>query len=417
MRNLSTLFISVALIGCTDPANTAVHDNTVEITPTTGVFSEAEEIFYQSRYNEMVKAFASGQGTTNYDTEISFGQDLRSSHLPRGEAKALSSHTIEQLVTYTRDYVSDSFIIFENGRIVEEQYWGGVTADSLMNAKSLAKPLGVIAMGRAIELGYVKNLDQPVSDFIIEWKGSDKDSISIRHVLDMRTGLLPQGYAPDASNVLNRAYLHPRHDEVIIHEYPLVNSPGSRYDYSNANSELVSIIIERATQISYQNWLTQQVLSPLGAPGGKIWLNREGGLAHSGCCLALTSETYLKLGVLILQNGKWNGNQFLSEDFVRQMLTSTPQNKFAGMGLYLGEHFKADRGAGNPDVKTFAPTLHSEPYIDKDIALFDGNGHQVIYIMPSRNIVVMRLGARSKNEISWDNAYIPNLIARELDVQ
>jgi len=387
-----------------------------EIMPSNGIFSEAEEAVYEQRFAEMVKAFASGQLTTNYDTEVEFGQDLVERPLPRGEAQELSSEIIEELVKYAGDQNSDSFMIFENGRVVSESYFGDVTRESLMNSKSLAKPLGVIAIGRALKLGFIDSLDQPVSDFIIEWKGTDKESIKIRHLLDMRSGLLAQEHASGIENVLNRAYLHPRHEEVIIHEYPLVNTPGSRYDYSNANSELVAVIIKRATSKSYADWLAEEVLSPIGAQGGTVWMNRAGGTAHAGCCMGLPSETYLKLGALILQKGVWGKQELLSSTFVEEMLTTTPQNIYAAMGIYRGKHFHKERGAANPDGKSgFGGTFHSEPYIDEDIALFDGNGNQVVYIMPSRNIAIMRLGPRPRHTMPWDNAFIPNTVSRHLD--
>ena len=400
--------VLTACSACTIPPTDIVHSK--------GTFSEAEETVYEQRFDEMVKAFASGQLTTNYDTEIEFGQSLVETPLPRGEAKLLSAEIIEDLTQYASLQNSDSFMIFENDRVISENYFGEVTSETLINSKSLAKPLGVIAIGRAIKLGFIESLDQPVSDFIIEWKGTDKAQIKIRHLLDMRSGLLAQEFASGIDNVLNRAYLHPRHEEVIIHEYPLVNEPGIRYDYSNANSELVAVIIKRATKHPYADWIESEVLLPLGAKGGKIWMNRAGGTAHSGCCAGLTSETYLKLGVLILQKGMWGGQQLLSPSFVDEMLTATPQNIYAGMGIYLGKNYLKERGASNPDGKSgFAGTLHSEPYIDKDIALFDGNGNQVVYILPSRNIVIMRLGPRPRSELKWDNSFIPNSVSRFLD--
>ena len=411
MRKALLMVSGLVLMGCEAKLNPKV-----EITPSTGVFSEEEEKVYQERFAEMVKAFSSGQLTTNYDTEILFGQSLVETPLPRGEAQNLTSEITEVLVKYASDQNSDSFMIIENGHVISENYFGSVTRDSLINAKSLAKPLGVIAIGRAIKLGFIDSLDQPASDFIVEWKGTDKERIKIRHLMDMRSGLLPQAFAQGSDNVLNRAYLHPRHEEVIIHEYPLVNEPGIRYDYSNANSELVAIIIKRATKQSYADWIASEVLSPLGAKGGKIWMNRVGGTAHSGCCAGLTSETYLKLGLLVLKKGMWGQKEILSPTFVDEMLTATPQNIYAGMGVYLGKNYLKERGASNPDGKSgFAGTLHSEPYIDKDIALFDGNGNQVVYIMPSRNIVIMRLGPRPRNELKWDNAFIPNNVSRFLD--
>ena len=204
-------------------------------------------------------------------------------------------------------------------------------------------------------------------------------------------------------------------DRVIIHEYPLVSAPGERYDYSNANSELVSIIISRATGMSYQDWLLEQVLKPLGMAGGKIWINREGGVAHSGCCIGLPSENYLKLAVLILNEGQWEGKTYLSADFIEKMTTPSIHNKYAGMGLYVGRHYKKYRGAAHPDLEVLNGSLHSEPYVDKDLLLFDGNGSQVAYIMPSRDIVLMRLGSTPPKDFTWDNAYMPNLVARSLE--
>lgn len=381
------------------------------IVPTTGEFSAEDEAFYMRRYETLLEAFATGQETTTYDTEVTFGDDLTPQPLTRGEAKTLTPDVLMGIEDYVTDKNSGSLMVFDNGKVVSERYFGDNDKDTLINSKSLAKPLGVIAVGRAIKAGYIESLDQPLADFIVEWQGTDKGAITVRHMLGMRTGLLPQGAPTGPEDVLNRAYLHPRHDELIIHEYPLVNPPGARYDYSNANSELVAVIISRATGLAYENWLAEQVFKPMGMAGGKIWLNREGGVAHSGCCTGLPSESYLKLAVLVLQDGQWEGEAFLPEGFVQEMTTPTPQNIHAGMGVYLGREYLKFRGAANPEL-TFGRTLHSEPYIDKDLILFDGNGHQVAYIMPARNVVVMRLGKRPGNDVAWDNSHIPNLVAR-----
>ena len=386
-----------------------------QIIPTTGEFSEEEEAFYLKRFADLVQAFRTGADTTVYDTEITFGETLNEKPIPRGKPLNLSDEVIDELINYAKAAGSDSFLAYEDGRVVSEQYFGDVEKHSFINSKSLAKPLGVVAVGRAIEAGYIESLDQSVADFIVEWQGTEKAKITIEHVLSMRTGLLPQGPAFAADNVLNRAYLHPRHVEVIIHEYPLVEAPGERYDYSNANSELVSIIISRATGMAYQDWLLEQVLKPLGMAGGKIWINREGGVAHSGCCIGLPSENYLKLAVLILNEGQWEGKPYLSADFVKKVTTPTAHNKYAGMGIYVGRHYKKYRGAAHPDLDVLNGSLHSEPYVDKDLMLFDGNGSQVAYIMPSRDIILMRLGSTPPKDFTWDNAFMPNLVARSLE--
>lgn len=412
MRALLALSAACLMLGCT--ADVSPADQRAKIVPTTGEFTEAAEAFYKKRYDISVEAFKSGRGTTDYDTEVYFGQDLKPRPLPRSTS-SLPQNALSDLTAYAAQHNSNSFVIYHDGQIISETYFGKTDAKSLINAKSLAKPLGVIAVGRAIKAGYIDSLDQPASDFITEWVGTKKADIKIRHLLDMRSGLLPQGRPTGPEDVLNRAYLHPHHDEVIIHEYPLTHEPGLRYEYSNANSELVAVLISRATGQPYEDWLVNEVLAPLGASGGKIWLNREGGLAHSGCCVGLTSETYLKLAVMILQKGQWDGETFLSQDFITQMTTPTPQNKFAAMGVYAGRYYKEQRGAANPDVpRDFSASLHSEPYLDKDILLFDGNGNQVVYMLPSRNIVILRLGPRPKHSEPWDTSFLPNHLVRAI---
>jgi len=404
---VSALTMATLLTGCSNAPEST------KILPTTGEFTQEAEAFYLKRYEASVEAFKSGADTATYDTEVLLGQSLVRSDIERGAPKT-SKAALSSMKEFAQKNNSSSLIIYENGKIVSEDYFGGVTSSTLMNAKSLAKPLGVIAMGRAIKAGYVKDLDQPVSDFLIEWKGTDKDAIKIRHILRMTSGLLRQNRAPTPQDVLNRAYLHPHHDEVIIHEYPLVDEPGSRYEYSNANSEIVAIIIERATGQKYQDWLAQQVLAPLGAEGGKIWLNRENGMAHSGCCAGLTSETYLRLAIMIAQEGEFDGKTILPKEFISEMTTPSLQNKYAGMGVYIGKEYKEYRGAANPDGPDFTAAFHSESYLDKDIVLFDGNANQVIYILPSRDTVIMRLGPRPKDKKGWDNAFLPNAYIRGL---
>lgn len=323
-----------------------------------------------------------------------------------------------ETLSATRDYAaannSSAFMVWVDGAIESEDYFADTTADTLIVSKSLAKPLGVIAVGRAIQEGHISSVDQPAADFFEEWRGTPKEAILIRHLLDMRTGFLPQGPAPAPHNILNRAYLHPFHDEIIIEEYPLINKPGNRYEYANANSELVAPLIERATGSAYEDWLTKEVFSPIGAKGGDVWMNREDGTPHSGCCILLPAETYLRLAILLIDDGEWDGARLLPEGYVTDMRTATPQNQHAGMGVYVGSPYTERRGAAHPDIP-YGRTLHSEPYQAEDLFLFDGNSNQVVYIVPSKRLVVLRTGQRPPQEPEWDNAFLPNQLLRALN--
>lgn len=372
-----------------------------------------DEAMYAERFGILQQAFASGAATTTYDTLAPVrGAPEEAQIIPKSVA-GLDTEVATAITDYAADSGSQALIVLRAGEILHETYFDGRDARSLIVGKSLAKPLGVVAIGRAIQLGMITGLDQPVSDFITEWKGTDREGILIRHILQMRSGLLPQGPAPELENVLNRAYLHPRHDEVIIHEYPLTHPPGARYEYSNANAELVAPVIERATGVQYEDWIADEVLIPIGAAGGEIWMNRPDGTAHSGCCVLLPARSFLKIAMLVMADGIWNGERLLPEGFTTEMRTATPMNPHTGMGVYIGHPYVEYRGYLNPEIE-FGKTYHSEPYIDPDLILFDGNSNQVIYIVPSKELIVMRLGERPPSDVRWDNSYLVNTVSRAL---
>ena len=373
--------------------------------------SAEDEALYGERFQTLLEAFASGAPTTAYDT---LGP-VRGADAERAFASAeaiLSSETAAAIDAYADANNTQALIVLKDSAIIHESYFHDANEDTLIVGKSLAKPLGVIAVGMAIQSGDIGSLDDPVANYITEWQGTDKDQILVRHLLDMRTGLLPQADAPDKENVLNRAYLHPRHDEVIIHEYPLVETPGERYDYSNANAELVAPLIERATGVQYEDWVADRILIPLGAKGGEVWMNRPGGTAHAGCCILLPARTWLHVANLVLQDGVIDGERLLPEGFVTEMITPTPQNSHSAMGVYAGQPYKEYRGFLNPDIP-FGLSYHSEPYVDEDLVLFDGNSNQVIYIVPSKQLVVLRVGNTPPRDPVWDNAYLANTVSRE----
>ena len=374
-----------------------------------GRYSAADEKEYLERFRQLAEARYAGAGLNAYDPLEPVPGAPQPLPLPRARTNTIAPEALNRAAVYAGNANSSAFIVWRKGFIEAEHYFGDADRNTLLVSRSLAKPITVLAVGRAIQLGYITSLDQSVADFVTEWRGTKKAAIRIRYLLDMRTGLLPQALATTPEDILNRAYLHPRHDEVIVHDYPLTHEPGSRYEYSNANSELVALVIERATGQRYGHWVSEQILEPLNAPGGQVWVNRPGGLAHAGCCILLPAESWLRMAILLLKDGVWDGQRLLPEGYVDEMRTPTPQNEHAGMGLYVAGRYVERRGAANPEV-LIGRNYHSEPYLAEDLFLFDGNANQVVYVVPSEQLVILRMGVRPPNEPEWDNAYLPNTL-------
>lgn len=138
-------------------------------------------------------------------------------------------------------------------------------------------------------------------------------------------------------------------------------------------------------------------------------MNRPGGTPHSGCCVQLPGQTWARLGILLLNDGVWDGKRLLPEGYVTKMRTATKENPHAGLGVWIAGKYVTGRGPLNPSIDD-GKTRHSEPYADKDLFLFDGNSSQVVYIIPSQKMVIVRTGGRPPKDRPWDNSYIPNMI-------
>ncbi len=376
-------------------------------------YSEADEALYLARFNKLLEDARVGAGLDSYDPLEPVAGAPDAAMLPVAAQPSLSGEALAQAERYAMARGTSAFLVMVDGVIQAQAYGEGFDEATPIVSKSLAKPVTALLVGRALKQGHIQSLDQPVADFITEWKGDPKRSrIKVRHLLDMRTGLLPQGFSPDPADILNRAYLHPRHDEVIIEDYPMTHAPGERYEYSNANSELVAPLIERATGMRYGEYLTEALLEPIGAMGGMIWTNREGGTAHSGCCLLLPAQSWVRMAMLVMADGVWEGKALLPEGYTDEILTGTPENPYYGMGVWLAGEYIAARGFAHPSVP-YGKVAHKEPYLDKDLALFDGNSNQVVYMIPSQNMIVLRTGANPPKDMPWDNTVLPNLLIRD----
>ncbi len=378
-------------------------------------FSQNDEDEYSKRFAALMESMRTQTGLASYDPVVDVA-GVPDAGLPvmKSPDKAFSLEALQAAEAYAGRTNSSSLVIWYKGKIVLERYFGAAKANDLVNARSFAKPLTAIAIGRALQLGMIKSLDQPVADFVPAWRqDSCKARILIRHLLDMRTGFLPQAAAMDPQHILNRAYLHPRHDEIIVHDYPLVSEPGTRYDYSNATSEMVAPVIEAASGMKYQDFIATQVIQKIRGRGGKIWLNRIGGTAHSGCCILLPTSDWLRLSLLLLKDGKWGRRQLLPKGYVAEMRSATVQNPYYGMGVWIAGRYVAERGYANPDRGEYT-ILHSEPYAASDLYLFDGNANQVSYIIPSEDMIILRTGVAPPKTERWDNSKLPNLVLNGL---
>ncbi|MBL8630936.1 MAG: serine hydrolase [Rhodospirillaceae bacterium] len=334
--------------------------------------------------------------------------------------RTVPAEALSQARDYAAKNASTSLLIWHKGKLQSADYWNDVSADTPVNSRSLHKMLGGLVIATAIQQGYIKSLDDSVATYIPAWQNTPKARMTIRNVLQMSSGLMwfrGGGFY----SVQSRRYIDPEWERILRDDVPLQFEPGTAYDYSDMTADLMPHIIQGATGKRYAAYLSEAILKPLGAAGGEIWVNREGGMPHGGCCLMLPPETWLRIGLLALHRGKAGDQQLLPPWWMDEMLKPSPQNPHFGLMVWLGQPYTQRRLFHRPDSPSNARprpgAYHSEPYLADDLYLFDGMNGQIVYIVPSQELVIVRTGLRPPaNQPEWDNTALPNMILRSLGV-
>jgi CubicO group peptidase (beta-lactamase class C family) len=336
--------------------------------------------------------------------------------LPVAAEPAVAAEALADAARYAEAVKSEGFLVWHGGELQHASYFGGFQREQLIASKSMAKMVVGIVIGRAIAEGHIQSLDQPVSDFITEWKGTDKEGPTIRNFLHNSSGISRFAYNDFKPwSLTMREYLSAHHEDILIHETRRDYEPNSEYDYSMITSDVLGLVVERATGQRYGDYLGKSLLQPIGAAGGTVYVNRPGGLAHTGCCLMLPAESFVRLGALMARDGVWEGTRLLPEGWVKETVTPSPANEHWGLHMWIGRPC-VKRLRWFPERSQDVGVLHSECYLADDLFLFDGSGNQAMWIVPSKDLVVLRFGPpptrRPGEPGEFDNSRLPNTVMR-----
>ena len=334
------------------------------------------------------------------------------------EARTITDEALLAASDYAERNRSESLLVWHRGALQLAEYWLGHSREDVVNSRSMHKMLGGLLIARAIAEGHIGSLDDSVADYIPQWRGTDKEPMTIRNVLQMSSGLRWFSIRDPAPFGLSvRRYLDPYWDEVLLNELPMSFTPGTEYDYSDSTADVMPHIIQGATGKRYTEYLSEAIIKPLGAEGGFIWVNRDGGMPHGGCCLMFPPENWLRFGLLLLNGGSWNGDRLLPDFWMEEMLTLSANKEHFGLMIWLGKPYIERRLYHRPESpinQVPKPGVYnSEPFLADDLFMFDGSEGRLVYIVPSEDLVIVRTGFRPlPDQPEWDNAFLPNTIIR-----
>jgi len=219
----------------------------------------------------------------------------------------------------------DGFIVWQNDKLITENYWESWDRDKPHNLQSVTKSITSLLIGIAIQQEYIKNIDQKIIPFFPNYKIPSNDSlknkITIENLLAMQAGMdwnehPYSGSQLDGMNSTKNDWIS------FVLDIPMKNSPGESYNYNSGGTILLAGILEKASGNSVQEFADDYLFNPLDIKSAKWWFKDNRGLPHTGGGLSMAAKDMLKIGRLILQCGKWNDIQILSCGYINRLFVN-----------------------------------------------------------------------------------------------
>ena len=293
-------------------------------------------------------------------------------------------------------YGTTAFVVIQNNKIRYEAYWDGGSDTTRSNSFSAAKSIVSLLVGCALDEGKIKNLDQPITDYLPEFKNTNGYKLRIRDLLTMSSGLdWDEGYSSLFSPT-TKAYYGSHLDEQML-GLQVKSEPGKVFNYQSCDTQLLSMILEKATGKPLSDYASEKLWKPLGAEHPALWcLDREGGREKAYCCFNSTATDFARIGQMVLDSGQYNNQQVVSKNYLKE--ATTPAS------WLVGEN-------GKP-LDYYGYQFWMLTHKQHQVVYARGILGQYIFVIPSLKAVVVRLGNKRSKEYVND---VPKDILTYLD--
>lgn len=299
-----------------------------------------------------------------------------------------------------------ALIVVRAGRVVLERYYNGYQRDSITTSFSAAKSVVSAMVGIAIGEGKIGSVDEPVTRYIPELAQADARfvHVTIRNLLEMRSGIaFDEGYGLPWTDA---AKFYLGHDLLsLIAGLRIQRPPDQAFNYISVNTQLLGLLVERATGQRLAAYAEEKIWQPMGAAFDASWSldSADAGEAKAFCCLNARAIDFARFGLIYLNQGRYNDRQIVPADWVRASTQVRERVPADAGGRWNIEHDGTPRavfyawqwrrsaeatsqaaGGIRPGADFFALGLHG----------------QYIYIAPDQDTVIVRLG-KDFGDVAW----------------
>jgi CubicO group peptidase (beta-lactamase class C family) len=295
-----------------------------------------------------------------------------------------------KLDQFLKDQKTLAFLILRNDSLIYEKYFKGYNKNSIIPSFSVAKTVVSALIGIAVSEGTIHNINQPVTDFLPEMKDPGFRNVTLKDLLEMRSGIkFNEGYSNPFGEAAKFYYgLNLRR---YTHKLKVVTTPGSHYNYQSGNVQILAMILEKATGKSLAKYFEEKIWKPMGATNNATWSldSKKHTEAKAFCCINAIPEDFALFGKLYLHNGIQDGHEVVPESWIKETLTIQNDSRDSG---------------GYPYTYLWR-VMNNGDYFAKGIL------GQFIFICPQKKIVIVRMGEKSGN-VDWPELF--QLITNQL---
>jgi CubicO group peptidase (beta-lactamase class C family) len=220
--------------------------------------------------------------------------------------------------SYMADQRAAGVIILHKGAIRLEHYAMDYSASGRWTSFSVAKSLTSTLVGAAIKDGFIEGIDAQLTDYIPELSGSGYDGVTVKQLLTMTSGVRwNEDYEDPESDValFNQQESIDGADPIVLYMKTLEREvpPGIRWQYNTGETNLIGVLVAKATGMSLAQYLSEKIWQPYGMQTDAAWILNDGGKEIGGCCLSATLRDYALFGKLALEQGVVNGSSIVPE--------------------------------------------------------------------------------------------------------
>ncbi len=264
-----------------------------------------------------------------------------------------------------------AFLIIKNDSILSENYYEGYHKDSLSNSFSMAKSMTEALLGKAIKDGHVKMSDKVIK-YLPELKGKYAQEVTIADLASMSSGSnwIEDYYNP--FHITTEAYFSDDLKRLMLEKVRIDHKPGQKFKYLSGDTQLLGMVIAKATGMSLSEYMSKSFWQPMGARKYALWtLDGRGETEKAFCCINSNARDFARFGKLYEHFGNWNGTQIIDTAYVKKSLSPRLESSpYYGYSWWLSD------------------------YKGKKIAYMRGVLGQYVIIIPEDNLIIVRLGKK-----------------------